>query len=280
MEQIHSNGNLSLQNDGRLEVVFLGTGTAFGQSLFQTNFLLIKGEHHVLVDFGMTGPVALRTICGVQPTDITHILPTHSHADHIGGLEYLTLLNRYVARRQGKPKLNMIVHEEYRSMLWEMSLRGGLEFNEVDGEGHRLTFDDFYNVVEPNMLSVEGRPRLSVRVGDIDIEMFRTNHIPGEAEDTLDAFITYGLFVDGRVFISGDTKFDPELIELYAAKSEVMFHDTAFVRNPVHASLEELRTLPEDVRKKMMLMHYPDSFADHPVDDFLGYAEQGVRYIF
>ncbi len=280
MEQIHCNGNLSLRNNGRLEVVFLGTGTAFGQSLFQTNFLLIKGDHHVLVDFGMTGPVALRDVCGVQPTDITHILPTHSHADHIGGLEYLTLLNRYVARRQGKPKLNMIVHEEYRSVLWEMSLRGGLEFNEIDGEGRRLGFDDFYDVTEPEIITDDTRRRLRVRVGDIDIELFHTNHIPGEAEDTQSAFITYGLFVDGRVFISGDTKFDTELIGMYSDRAEVMFHDTAFISNPVHASLDELRSLPEEVRRKMMLMHYPDSFADHPVDDFMGYAQQGVRYIF
>lgn len=280
MEQLHCNGNLSLQNDGRLEIVFLGTGTAFGQSLFQTNFLLIKGDQHILVDFGMTGPVALRTVCGLSPTDITTVLPTHSHADHIGGIEYLTLINRYVAQREGRPKLTMVVHEEYRDVLWEMSLRGGLEFNEIDGEGRRLGFDDFYDVVSPTIVNDGDRRRLNVNIGGINIELFHTNHIPGEAADTADAFITYGLFVDDRVFISGDTKFDPDLIDLYADRSEVMFHDTSFFRNPVHASLEELRTLPEHIRKKMFLMHYSDNYQDFPVDDFLGYAAQGVRYRF
>ncbi|NQW29443.1 MAG: hypothetical protein HQ472_02895 [Ignavibacteria bacterium] len=46
---------LSLKNDGKLEVVFLGTGTAFAKDLYQTNLLLIKGDTHILVDFGMTG---------------------------------------------------------------------------------------------------------------------------------------------------------------------------------------------------------------------------------
>lgn len=272
---------LSLSNEGELEIVFIGTGNAFAQRLFQTNFLLIKGDTHVLVDFGMTGPQALREVAGLDCTDIRTILPTHSHADHIGGVEYLTLINRYVAvAALGRAKLNMIIHDEYRPVLWEMSLRGGLEFNEESHDGQRLDFADLYNEHPLEVLSNGPRRILRTNYGGINIELFHTNHIPGEATTPADAFITYGLMVDDRVFISGDTKFDRDLIDLYADRAEVMFHDAAFTYNPVHASTPELRTLPEHIRKKMYLMHYPDSFESHDVSDFAGYAQQGVRYRF
>ena len=50
------NGNrLSLKNDGQLELFFIGVGSAFALKNNQTNFLIIKGDKHIMVDFGMTG---------------------------------------------------------------------------------------------------------------------------------------------------------------------------------------------------------------------------------
>ncbi len=270
---------LSLTNDGSLEIVFLGTGTAFARRLFQTNLLIIKGGEHILVDFGMTGPQGLQAL-GVSPMDIRTILPTHSHADHIGGLEYLTLVNRYMAVPAGKAKLDMIVTDEYRSVLWEMSLRGGLEYNEQDAEGTRLGFDDFYVAHVPTLVSSEPRSVFRIEHRGITIELFHTNHIPGEADTARDAFITYGLLIDDRVFFSGDTKFDPELIAMYADRAEVMFHDASRTPNQVHAWIDDLRTVDADVRSKMYLVHYQDDVTDVDAEGFAGLARQGVRYIF
>ncbi len=270
---------LSLTNDGSLEIVFLGTGTAFARRLFQTNLLIIKGDHHILVDFGMTGPQALQEL-GVPAVDIRTILPTHSHADHIGGLEYLTLVNRYMAVPAGKEKLDMIVTDEYRPVLWEMSLRGGLEYNEQNAEGTRLSFDDLYTPHVPSLVRTEPRSIFRITYRGITIELFHTNHIPGEAGTAKDAFITYGMLIDDRVFFSGDTKFDPELIASYADRSEVMFHDASRTPNQVHAWIDDLRTLPADVRKKMYLVHYQDDVEDGHAVDFAGLARQGTRYIF
>ncbi|MFK5281974.1 hypothetical protein ACI3PL_20700, partial [Lacticaseibacillus paracasei] len=61
---------LSLKNDGALEVFFIGTGSAFAKTHYQTNFLIIKGDHHVMVDFGITGPVALPQTSKLEATDI------------------------------------------------------------------------------------------------------------------------------------------------------------------------------------------------------------------
>ena len=125
------NKPLHLKNDGSLEISFLGTGTAFTKELNNNNYLIIKGDTHILVDFGITGPKAIVDTLGLDVGDIDVVLPTHSHADHIGGLEYLTLYHRYVVETMmKKPKLKMIISEEYEKILWNMSLRGGIEWNE------------------------------------------------------------------------------------------------------------------------------------------------------
>jgi len=279
MVELPINAPLALRNEGALEIVFLGTGTAFARQLFQTNFLIIKGDEHILVDFGMTGPSALAAV-GLSAMDISTILPTHSHADHIGGLEYLTLVNRYMAVPNGIQKLNIIVTDEYRAVLWDMSLRGGLEYNEQDSEGRRLSFDDLYVTMTPDLISSEPRSVFRINVKGITLELFSTNHIPGEAEGPKEAFITYGLLIDDKVFFSGDTKFDQDLIDLYSSRSAVMFHDASKTPNKVHAWIEDLRGLSEEVRKKMYLVHYQDDVTDEDAAEFAGLARQGVRYIF
>ena len=55
---------LALGGCDNLRVCFLGVGSAFASRNLQTSFLLMQGDHHVLVDFGMTGPQALREVAG------------------------------------------------------------------------------------------------------------------------------------------------------------------------------------------------------------------------
>ena len=51
--------SLPLSTEGNLRVVFLGVGSAFTKRNRQSNFLIIQGDHHVLVDCGTLGPLAL-----------------------------------------------------------------------------------------------------------------------------------------------------------------------------------------------------------------------------
>lgn len=272
---------LALTNGGELEIVFIGVGGAFSRNLYNTNLLVIKGNDHVMIDFGMTAPHALREVTGLELHDIEYLLPTHSHCDHVGGIEALALWNRYVAIPvHKKNKLNMIISERYEHILWEQTLRGGMEWNEINTEGTTLTFHDYVTVIRPTLKTTDPREIWEVSVGGIHLELFQTNHIPEQAVDANHAFLTYGLFIDNRVFYSGDTKFDRELIDYYEPRAEMLFHDTSFFPNPVHAGLTELRTLPDEVKRRMYLVHYGDAWQDHAVDDFAGYARQGARYIF
>lgn len=274
-------GKLSLQNDGRLELFFIGVGSAFARTLNHTNFFIIKGDTHILVDFGTTGPHALATVANIEPTDVQNLFPTHSHADHIGGIEYLVLLNRYVGMKfLNKPKTKLIINEAYEKVLWNASLRGGLEWNEIDSEYKCLGMEDYFDIVPMKLKMGEPREVWEVDFGGIHLEIFRTNHVPDSAVAANSAFLSYGVHIDDRVFVSCDTKFDEDLIQMYANRAECFFHDASFFPNPVHASIQELRTLPPDVKKKMYLMHYGDNYAEQDVADFAGFAQQGVRYIF
>jgi len=273
---------LSLTNDGQLELFFIGVGSAFAGKNNQTNLLLIKGDVHVMVDFGMTGPQALRSVAGLEPTDIEVLLPTHSHADHVGGIECLALMNRYVGMRfMDKPKLKMIISEDYQRVLWEQTLKGGLEWNEKGpDDAEKLQFSDFFDVVRPQWKQWAPREIFEVEIGSLKLELFRTSHIPEQSSGWEAHFISYGLFIDDHVFFSGDTKFDQSLIDLYAPRSEIMFQDVQFFPGAVHAYLEDLRELPNDVRSRMYLVHYGDNWEDQDVLEFADWTRQRIRYVF
>src|SRR5512145_990534 len=100
---------LPLKNDGHLGLTFIGSGSAFSKRFFQTNVLIVKGNTHLLVDCGSRAPEALYKL-GRSVTEIENMLITHSHADHIGGLEECMLLNRYAAKR----KASIVITKEYQ----------------------------------------------------------------------------------------------------------------------------------------------------------------------
>ncbi len=252
--------NLSLTNDGRLELFFVGVGSAFTKRHYQTNFLIIKGQDHLLVDCGTKTPQALAEL-GIKISDIQNFFVTHTHADHIGGLEEVMITGRYVT---GK-KPNIVINMDFQHLLWDMSLKGGSGFNENIDEAERtLTFGDMWNVTHPKWLSNYPRDTYEANVGDINIKIFRSMHIPDNADSWQSSFWSTGLIIDNRIFYSGDTRFDPELVRSFSKKFrfQAIFHDCQFFTGGVHAGIEELKALPARIKRKMYLLHYGDSWED------------------
>lgn len=274
--------------DGNLLIVFIGVGSAFAKRNRQSNILLIQGDHHILIDCGTQGPLALDDL-GLQVVDVSCYLPTHSHADHIGGYEEIMLMNRYLHDR--KPEL--IIVRDYQDLLWTKSLSGGSEYSEVN-KGQTLQMTDFFHIRRPKTTEVNGRKCWVYQHGPIEVVIIRTRHFPNTAINVDESQWCSGVFINRRVWISGDTMFDERYPLRYSKDSEVMFHDCQLNTGGIHASYEELMTLPDDIRAKMFLYHYgdewdqpelwvkkSDKFTGDPVKDgFLGWTQPQVGYNF
>ena len=271
---------LSLSNKGGLDLTFVGTGSAFSKKFFQNNVLVVKGDSHLLVDCGTRATEAL-ALLGLSVGQIDNYLITHTHADHIGGLEEVMLVNRYLMHR----KTTIVAPEKLRKALWSMSLRGGASYNE-DHDGENLDFEDFWDIISPTKVKGGDRELCEAHVGDISIRLFRTMHIPDSTPDWRSSFPSYGLILDGRVLFTADTRYDPDMVVSLDAEYgfETIFHDCQLFRGGVHASLDEIAGLPPAIRAKTLLMHYGDKIEEFEPRiaklGFAGIAHQWQTYSF
>lgn len=273
-------GALELTNNGELSITFIGSGSAFSKKFFQNNALVVCGENHTLIDCGSRTPEAL-ALLGLSVTDIEYYLITHSHADHIGGLEEVMLVNRYVAKKRP----HLIASSEYGHMLWNQSLKGGAAYNERH-DGKPLELSDLWECCEPVAVPDADRDLMRFVLGSLQFDIFRTKHIPDNATSWKTSALSYGVVINKKVAYTSDTRFDPDLISFLTNhyQLDAIFHDCQLFTGGVHASLEELATLPDAVKSKMYLMHYGDMALTQPeratIHGFRGFAQQWHTYSF
>ncbi len=270
---------IHFKNKGSLEFFFLGTGSAFSKKYHQTNLLIIKGEDHLLIDCGTLCPLAFYEY-NSKLAAVDNLLVTHSHADHIGGIEEIALIAKYFSNK----KINVIITNEYKKILWNDSLKGGMSYGEF-ADGHSHDFESYFSQIVPKPIPKTFRPMHQTTLGSIDIKMFRTKHIPNSQGDWKKSFYSCGVLIDERVMFTGDTRFDRELIDnmlIMYPTIETIFHDCQFFPGGVHSYYEDLKTLPLEIKKNMYLCHYGDAAEKYnPVKDgFAGFTKAGQYYNF
>lgn len=273
-----SNNKLELKNDGYLSVFFIGVGSAFSKINNQTNFAVIKGNDHVVIDCGTKTPQALHSI-GAPVMDIENWIITHSHADHIGGLEEVLLMNKFI--KASKTKL--VITKKYAKILWNYSLKGGSSFNIKTKKGY-AGFDFYVDILCPVKLKGYERDVYEYNIGKINVKMIRTMHIPDNALSWKDSFWSIGVLIDESILFTCDMRYDKDYIDFCQKhwNIECIFHDCQLFTGGVHAGLNELKQLPEDIKKKMFLVHYGDNYKKFKPkqDGFAGFAQQMQYYNF
>ncbi|UHA74086.1 MBL fold metallo-hydrolase [Paenibacillus sp. 481] len=224
-----------------LQLQMLGTGSAFAKSYYNNNALLHTDSTTLLIDCGITAPMALHHI-GKTFNEIDGFLISHIHADHVGGLEEAAFQFRFRYKR----KPNLYIAAPLVDLLWEHTLKGGLSQEEI------TALDDVFHVhpLQPDH-TYELTP-------DIRVKLLETPHMPGKQ--------SFSILLNERIFYSADMRFQPDLLRVLVEEQgvELIFHDCQLIGpGEVHTTLDELLTLPESIQQRILLMHYSDEMPQY-----------------
>jgi ribonuclease BN (tRNA processing enzyme) len=252
-----------------VKLQFLGTGSAFTPMTenFQSNMVLKNSVGNcLLIDCGSDARHSTAAL-GLSHLDIDAVYISHLHADHAGGLEWLAFVNHF-APTPRKPKL--YVHPSLVERLWNNVLSGGLQSIEGTRPACLADFYDLMPISADERFTWEG----------IDFQLIKTVHVSNGAKLTP----SYGLFFTTKkrtVFITTDTQFEPELYNACFEHADLIFHDcnTGTHKSAVHAHFSELATLPEAIKAKMWLYHYPSTKGINPCKHgFMGFVTKGQEF--
>ena len=266
-----------------MELITLGSGSAFTSKNWQSNFAVRRNGKILLLDCGGDVRFALEE-AGIALPEIDAVYVSHAHADHIGGIEWLgfcTLFNPTLKKPTMFGEANLLRE------LWTKSLVGGMEglegtkYIETNGDGVLLSTYFEPRPVFPNSFFVwEG----------IRFDIVQSVHIVAKYS----LCNSFGLMwsdpdTDERVYLTTDTQYSPEAaMRAFYLEAKHIFQDceTAPFKSGVHANYEDLKMLPSELKAKMWLYHYQDNvIADYDTwnakaitDGFRGFVKTGAVF--
>jgi ribonuclease BN (tRNA processing enzyme) len=263
------------------QVQILGVGDYFTEIHNFSSFVIHADGEFTLVDC----PDGLRKILrqanavsdiGVRLEKIEHIILTHLHGDHANGLEGVAFFKRF-CQRGGKPRLYSI--RDVFKDLWPQKLKAAmkqlylgpsegirsLSARQFQKACERMAFEDYFIPTTLRFGEIN-------QVNNLQVEIYLVkHHVP-----------TFGLkaaYGGKSLGYSGDTFFDPGLIE-FLEDCDMIIHECDIQQNPshqgIHTDYNELVKLPESIKKKLFLIHYPDTARQIDLD--LKLLQQGYVY--
>lgn len=237
-----------------MRATFVGTGDAFSRRFGHTNVLIEAGDVCAMLDFGHLAPQRLEDL-GYSLGQLTHVIVSHIHADHIGGLEELAFVSRFA--HQSRPKL--LAPLGLSGLLWQHSLRGGLEMiADEEGRPQHCALESYFEV--------EDLEESWHSLGPISILPFRTDHVPGK--DSW-GFVVRDEATDDRMIFGCDTRSPhPQLMTEPIGEDFArgpIFHDCQLTKggvSAIHVSLGKIR-YPAQVQERIVAVHYSDRIEEH-----------------
>jgi ribonuclease BN (tRNA processing enzyme) len=226
------------------EVFVLGVGDTFSEIHHSSALLLVCEGFHLAIDCPDMYRGVLRAAskkCGrcLALSDIDHVLITHVHGDHMNGLEGVAFFKHFAERK----RLALIASHEVRASIWDERLKASMGAL-WDGQTVRpMTFDSYFDHV-PLPWGED------ITLGPFTVRARQTiHHVP-----------TSALLIEAagrKLGYSSDTAFDPSLLE-FLEPADLIIHETNF--GPAHTPYASLAALPTEQKRRMRLIHYPDTF--------------------
>ncbi|HEU4664643.1 MAG TPA: MBL fold metallo-hydrolase [Dokdonella sp.] len=214
-----------------LALRFLGVGSAQAPELGSACGVLERdGEPLLMIDCGAEALSAYLDRYGAPPRAL---YVTHTHMDHVAGLERLFYRTYFDAALRGH--VRVYAHAALVPLLQARVA----DYPEVLAEGGANFWDSFRLVPCSRGFWCDG----------LWFDVFATrHHAPGTS---------FGLALAGSFAWTGDTRPVPEMLAAHASNGELVAHDCALHGNPSHTGLDDLdREYPAELLQRFMLYHY------------------------
>jgi ribonuclease BN (tRNA processing enzyme) len=230
----------------RLRLLPLGIGNAFSAVSYSSCLALEADGRWLLIDcphpiLKMMREASLAAGVTLYPADVDAVALTHLHADHVSGLEGLAYYCYFFLHR----RLELLAHRSVSEHLWSGHLSAGMKYSRPAPGGPVVErhFADYFDLHD----LPDGRAVVS---GPFAVSAFPATHsVPTTA---------FLVEAAGRTFgYSADTSYNPELID-WLSRADLIVHEAN--GDYPHTPYERLAALPEELRRKMLVIHYPDGF--------------------
>jgi ribonuclease BN (tRNA processing enzyme) len=220
-----------------LTIRFLGVGSAQAADLGSSSCVLEhSGKPLLLIDCGPDTLVRYREI--YREPEPPALFLTHTHFDHIGGLE--SWFYRLMTETSGGSRPRLFVPVELLPSLQ----RRVADYPNLLAEGGSNFWDAF------QLIPVSERFWLQNLLFDV---FPVRHHEHGTA---------FGIALQGRFLYTGDTRPIPEILNRYASRGESIFHDCGIRPSPSHTALEDIRREYKPEQWRRMVMYHYGSSAD------------------
>ena len=234
---------------------FLGTGAAHAVELGSSSAVIERnGDPLLLID---CGPDTLDRYTAAYGDWPQAMYITHTHMDHVGGMERLFTRLWFDAQRRGNTRV--FIHA---ALVPWLQMRVA-DYPGALAEGGVNFWEAFRLVPCTRGFWLDG----------VWFDIFGTrHHRPGTS---------YGLSLRGSVVFTGDTRPIPEMLAVYAAHGERIAHDCGLHGNPSHTGVDDVeREYDAQLRSRLVLYHY-GSAADGQALAARGYAvaQTGQRMV-
>ncbi|MBN8726791.1 MAG: MBL fold metallo-hydrolase [Xanthomonadales bacterium] len=210
---------------------FLGVGGAQSPELGSAAGVLeLDGLPRLMIDCGAEALSAYLDHYGAPPPAI---YITHTHMDHVGGLE------RLFYRAWFDPELRGTIRIYAHAALIPFLQSRVADYPGVLAEGGTDFWEAFRLIPLSRGFWSDG----------LWFDVFPTRH---HAPMT-----SFGLALRGSFAWTGDTRPIPEMLSVHAANGELVAHDCGLTGNPSHTGLDDLeREYPAELRQRLVLYHY------------------------